>query len=1173
MKARGERRTSNDEHRTSKFREPCPGGSAFDIRCSMFDVRRFLLLVFSSVLLFALSAHSAITFDATPSGGTSAATTLELVQDTAAGAPTGQYIGLRFNSSTPLTNVYARATVGGVGYSLDATETGTHFIGNLSTTAKTSYWFINNPTTGNGTFQVQIYVGNPASGGVLQATSASYTLRSLDSDQAASANKINSVAINGGNPIVLGQNFDAVVVYTVNSTINILVQPAGTAAFDPGVLRLGNTVVQLYGSSDGTGVPLATLTNQLYFLSTGSGVNSVRATFTFQAVGSSSTSLSPLVSARSGQYKYNADFSVPPVNVTIPAAVNRVSLAKSVSATTLNAGATVTYTITASNSGSAATTLDDLADTLPAGVTYAGNVKLNGVASTLAPVVSGSTLTFSDPGGTLVVPAGGTLRLAFDATIPNTSGTYTNSVIGRIGTGVIGRTETLGSPPATAATVLALADVSVTKTGPASIGAGVTFSYTINYVNNGPDAAVNVIVRDALPGAVTFVSASNGGTHSGGVVTWPAIASLANAAGGSYTVTVRAPASGSVLNSASSTADSGDPTPANNDGSAAAARVTTTITAQADVAATVSGPASVLPGATFNYTVAVTNNGPSPATNVVLSDALPATVIFVSASNGGTLSGSVVTWPAIASLANGGSVTYTITVTAPSSGTLLDVASSTSATADATPANNDGSAAASRVTTTVTSGVNVSGTVYNDANHNIQKDAAESGTGLVLYAKIIAAAQPAGPALQAVAVDPVTGAFTIPNVPAGSYTIVLNGDNVLANVTPAIPAGWSGTEFPSQTRSVAVTAIAVTNQNFGLIHALILSGRVFADTGAGGGTANDGVLNGGEGGLAGVIVKLTDATGATIYDTATSDGGGNYALLVPNTLASGTLLKVTETNPAAHLSTGASAGSSGGSYDRASDTVTFNLALNTAVTGVNFGDVPGITFAPDNAQAGLPGSAILYSHAFRAGSAGQVTFALARTSTPSVSGWSSALYLDASGNGAIDPGETQIIAPIALTAGQTIQILVKEFIPANAPFNAQDRLKVTANFSYTNASPALASSASRIDLTTVGNPTTAGLTLMKTVDKATARPGEVIAYTITFTNNASEGLGNVVISDGTPAFTTFASASNGPLPAGLTGVTVAAPGAGATGAIRWTFTGTLPPGGTGTLTLRVTLDQ
>lgn len=1039
------------EHRTSKVRMPrWRGGSAFDVRC-------FLRLLVIS-LLFVTSAQAAITFDATPSGGASAATTLELVQDTAAGSPTGQYIGLRFSSSTVLTNVYARATVGGAGFSLDATEPATHFIGDLSSTAKTSYWFINNPTSGNGTFQVQIYVGDPAAGGVLQATSTSYTLRSLDSDQAAAANKILSVTINGGSPVVLGQNFDVVVVYTVNSTANILVQPAGTAAFDPATLRLGNTTVKLYSSSDGTTGLLSTLSNQLYFLAASSSTNSVRATYTFQAVAASSTSVSPLVSARSGQYKYNSDFSVPPVNVSVPAAVNRVSLAKSVNPATLSAGGTVTYTITATNSSASSTTLDSIVDTLPSGATYAANVKINGIASTLAPVISGSTLTFSDPGGTLVVPAGGTLQLKFDATLPNTASTYTNSVTGRIGSGVIGSTETLGSAPATAATVIAFADVSVTKTGPASIGAGVTFSYTISYVNNGPSAAANVVVRDTLPAAATFVSASGGGTLSAGVVTWPAIATLANGASGSYTVTVTAPANGSILNSAASTAATGDPTPANNDGSAAGARVTTTITTQADMVATVTGPATVLPGATFNYTVTATNYGLSAATNVILRDTLPSEVTFVSATGGGTLSAGVVTWPTIASLANGAAVSYTITVTAPATGTFTNVVSSTSATTDATPANNDGSAAASRVTTTANDGATV-------------------------------------------------------------------------------------------------------------------SGRVFADHGTGGGTANDGVLNGGETGIAGVTVKITDTTGATIHATTTTDGAGNYTLSIPSSVPAGTALKIVETNLAAWLSSGGSPGNTGGAYDRASDTVAFTVAAGGVYTAVNFADVAAFTFAPDNAQAGLPGSTVIYSHTFTAGTAGDVTFSISRISSPVLSGWTSTLHRDVNGNGLLDTGDTPIAGAITLTAGQTVRILVKENIPAGAPFNAQDQVTVTANFACTNASPALTAAATRTDLTTVGDPASAGLVLFKSVDKSTALPGETILYTITFVNNSSDPLGSVVIHDSNPAFTTFVSAANGPLPSGLTGVALSAPGVGASGAVRWTFTGALLPGAAGTVTFRVNLAQ
>ncbi|MGI5845371.1 MAG: hypothetical protein ACOX9B_14520, partial [Candidatus Xenobium sp.] len=61
----------------------------------------------------------------------------------------------------------------------------------------------------------------------------------------------------------------------------------------------------------------------------------------------------------------------------------------------------------------------------------------------------------------------------------------------------------------------------------------------------------------------------------------------------------------------------------------------------------------------------------------------------------------------------------------------------------------------------------------------------------------------------------------------------------------------------------------------------------------------------------------------------------------------------------------------------------------------------------------------------------------------------------------------------------------------------------------------------------------------------------------------------LVVTDVTPAYTTFVSAAHGPLPTGLSGVVLATPGVGAEGAISWTFTGILPPGGEGTVTFQV----
>lgn len=76
-----------------------------------------------------------------------------------------------------------------------------------------------------------------------------------------------------------------------------------------------------------------------------------------------------------------------------------------------------------------------------------------------------------------------------------------------------------------------------------------------------------------------------------------------------------------------------------------------------------------------------------------------------------------------------------------------------------------------------------------------------------------------------------------------------------------------------------------------------------------------------------------------------------------------------------------------------------------------------------------------------------------------------------------------------------------------------------------------------------------------------------------YTNNSSGPLSSVVIYDHTPAITTFSSANHGALPAQLTNVVATTPAVAGAGAIQWTFTGTLAPAGSGTVTFSVTLEQ
>jgi uncharacterized repeat protein (TIGR01451 family) len=240
--------------------------------------------------------------------------------------------------------------------------------------------------------------------------------------------------------------------------------------------------------------------------------------------------------------------------------------------------------------------------------------------------------------------------------------------------------------------------VGIGKTGPASVFASSNLVYTISVTNFGPSSASSVVVTDTLPLGVTFVSVTGGGVNNSGVVNW----SLGTLTGGqvsNVTVTVTAPASGSLTNVATAGSLTGDPNPANN----LSAPVVTTVTpvVLADVAVFKTGSTNVNAGSAVVYTITATNMGPSTASNVVIKDNLPAGVTFQSASGSYTLSNNVVTWPGV-TLAKGASVNFTLTMTAPASGSFVNVASSTSDTPDSNMNNNNGSAAGSRVSTSVT---------------------------------------------------------------------------------------------------------------------------------------------------------------------------------------------------------------------------------------------------------------------------------------------------------------------------------------------------------------------------------------------------------------------------------------------------------------------------------------
>jgi len=118
---------------------------------------------------------------------------------------------------------------------------------------------------------------------------------------------------------------------------------------------------------------------------------------------------------------------------------------------------------------------------------------------------------------------------------------------------------------------LPTADLSITKTGPATAQSGGTITYTLNVTNAGPFDAHNVTVDDPLPAGETFVSATASQGSCNSAVTCQ-LGTVAN--GGSATITIVAhltAACGSTLtNTATVTGDEPDPDTSNNSDSSSA---------------------------------------------------------------------------------------------------------------------------------------------------------------------------------------------------------------------------------------------------------------------------------------------------------------------------------------------------------------------------------------------------------------------------------------------------------------------------------------------------------------------------------------------------------------------------------------------------------------------------
>jgi uncharacterized repeat protein (TIGR01451 family)/fimbrial isopeptide formation D2 family protein len=349
-------------------------------------------------------------------------------------------------------------------------------------------------------------------------------------------------------------------------------------------------------------------------------------------------------------------------------------------------GDTLRFTLTVTNSGSGAATNVTISDTVDPRlvVTLVGQGGVN----------TGGTIrwTSATTTGLASLPPGGSVSVTFEARVA--AGVANGTTISNVG--VFGSNEVtpgFSAPPVTV-TVTASPALGFTKTvqdvNGGSTRPGDTLRYTLTLTNTGDGAANNVVVTDPLDASLSFVSATGGGTFSGGQVRWT-VASLPSGSGNTLTLTfdatVRTPLdNGTVIANQGSVTSSEVSVPVLSDdpalpGGADPTRVTVTsapFLTMTKVATDVNG-GDLLPGETVSYTLILTNTGDAAARNVTVTDAVPATLHTLAPDAGGTVSGNTITWspaptPSLAAVVPGTAVVLTFTarvVTPLADGTLI----------------------------------------------------------------------------------------------------------------------------------------------------------------------------------------------------------------------------------------------------------------------------------------------------------------------------------------------------------------------------------------------------------------------------------------------------------------------------------------------------------------------
>ncbi|WP_344751679.1 beta strand repeat-containing protein [Gryllotalpicola koreensis] len=370
-------------------------------------------------------------------------------------------------------------------------------------------------------------------------------------------------------------------------------------------------------------------------------------------------------------------------------------VAKTASASTVSAGGTVTYTVTATNTGARdytaaapASFSDDLSNVLDDGTITSGPD--NGA------VVNGNTLSWSGP-----LAVGATATITYTVTVDNPDtgdGELTNTVRPTSPGGQCAPGECTTTTPIRAFTIAKTAS----PTGDVTPGDTVTYKVTVTNTGAADFTAADPAsftddLSKVLDDAQITSGPDNGASISGSTLSWSGPLAVGSAITITYTVTVANPDTGDhdLVNTASAGPGGSCET---TDGCTTSDPVKSYTIAKT---ASATGPAH--PGDTITYSVTVTNTGAAAYTAAdpasftddlsgVLDDG---TYVADSASDGASVNGTQLSWSGPLAVGASQTITYKVNVGAAGSG---DGTLSNSVAAD--PDNGGGCAAPGDCTTT-----------------------------------------------------------------------------------------------------------------------------------------------------------------------------------------------------------------------------------------------------------------------------------------------------------------------------------------------------------------------------------------------------------------------------------------------------------------------------------------